>query len=109
MEEVTLSGSTATVNLKSNRSLYYISSTLSGSKSIQFNLNNLNPLPNSPWTYTFELYVYANTGTNLTFPVNVKWANGETPSIDDTAHYVYVFRTWNGGSFWIGNLQGWWA
>lgn len=59
-------------------------------------------------TYTFELYIDMPTVYALTFPSSVTWQDNELPSLEETGTYFLAFRTVDGGSNWIGNLQGRW-
>lgn len=57
---------------------------------------------------TFELYINMQTVYSLTFPSSVIWQNGQTPDLSTTGKYFLVFRTFDNGTTWFGNLEGKW-
>lgn len=58
---------------------------------------------------TFELYIdMSSTVYSLTFPSSVSWQDGQTPDLSTTGKYFLVFRTFDNGTTWFGNLQGKW-
>lgn len=60
-------------------------------------------------TFTFELYVdMSATAYSLAFPDTVIWQDGLAPDLSATGKYLLVFRTFDSGSTWLGNLQGKW-
>ena len=63
--------------------------------------------------YTFELLLTLE-GTNDPQIVessfsNVAWLDGYTPEISSDGNYLLVFRTFDLGNTWLGNLQGRWS
>ena len=96
---------TGTISLASNKSIYSI--TPSANTTFTFDTTNLSI--SSTVAYTFELYVnMSSTAYSLTFPASVTWQDNETPDLSATGKYFLVFRTIDGGTTWLGNLQGAW-
>lgn len=63
--------------------------------------------------YTFELLFVqectSNTQiTETTFP-NVTWLDGYAPEMSSNGNYLLVFKSFDLGNTWIGNLQGKWS
>ena len=65
--------------------------------------------------YTFELFIVVEDNTSggkgvqtSTFP-NVSWIDGIIPEMSDNGNYLLVFRTFDLGHTWVGNLQGKWS
>lgn len=58
--------------------------------------------------YTFELCINMSTVYAITFPASITWQGGEDPDLSEAGKYLFAFRTMDGGSTWIGNLQGVW-
>lgn len=96
--------STGTINLSNNESIYKITPT--AATTFVFDTSNLS-IPESS-SYTFEVSIDLSTLYTLTFPNTVTWQGGEVPDLSETGMYLLVFRTMDGGSSWIGNLQGVW-
>ena len=95
---------TGTISLASDKSIYSI--TPSASTTFTFDTTNLSI--SSAVGYTFELYVNMSTAQSLTFPASVSWQDGTAPDLSNTGTYFLVFRTIDGGTTWLGNLQGVW-
>jgi hypothetical protein len=49
-----------------------------------------------------------NSVYTLTFPNSLTWQNGSAPDMSAIGTYFFAFRTVDGGSTWVGNLQGVW-
>ena len=58
--------------------------------------------------YTFELCIKMSTVYAISWPSSVTWQDGEIPDLSETGTYFLAFRTIDGGSTWLGNLQGKW-
>lgn len=100
---VTVTG--GTVNLVSDKVLY--SSTPTGSTTYTFTLPS--GTVTGTQAFTFELYVnMSTTAYSLTFPNSVTWQGGTAPDMSSTGKYFLAFRTMDGGTTWLGNLQGVW-
>lgn len=98
-----ISTTTATISLADNTSFYKI--TPSGATTLTFSNGTSASASKS---YTFELCVDMSTVYALTFPNSVTWQDGETPDLSATGTYFLAFRTMDGGTTWLGNLQGRW-
>lgn len=94
---------TATIALNSTTLIHEIVPT--GDVTFTFNASGLD----ASKTITFELYVdMSSTVRTLTFPNTVSWQDGETPDMSELGKYYFVFRSRDGGSTWMGNMQGRW-
>ena len=93
-----------TINLVSNCSMY--KHIPNSATTYTFDITNLN-IDNTV-AYTFELYIDMSTVYTLTFPSSVTWMNNETPEFNEIGTYFVAFRTIDGGTNWLGNLQGKW-
>ena len=93
---------TSTISLSDLVTLYTY--TVSGNTTFVFSTANLTE-KNTKVT-TFELLISMSTAYTITFPSNVTWLNGDTPDMTETGNYLFAFRTIDGGTTWIGNLQG---
>jgi len=96
--------SSGTITLTSGVSLYKIA--LTAATTFTFNLSGTSA--SSSVAYTFELCIVMSTVYSLTFPSSVTWQNGEAPDMSSTGTYFLAFRTLDGGTTWLGNLQGKW-
>lgn len=92
--------SNGTINL-SNKSIYKI--TPSAATTFTFNTAGLGLTSSS--SYTFELCINMSTVYALTFPT-ISWQDDEEPDFSSEGIYLLAFRTIDGGSTWLGNLQG---
>ena len=91
-----------TINLADNCSVYLSSPT--GDITYTFDTSGLTLL--SSKIVTFELLItLPSTSITCTFPT-IKWLDGNEPSLVAGALNVLAFRTVDGGTTWIGNLQG---
>lgn len=115
---------TAMINLVDNKTVYQPITTLSNGTIALENkptIYKITPAANTTFTfsttsltlantksYTFELCVVLSSAYSLTFPSSVKWQDGETPDLSEAGTYFLVFRTIDGGTNWLGNLQGMW-
>ena len=95
---------TGTISLSPTSSIYKI--TPSASTTFTFDTSGLSL--SSAVAYTFELYIDMSTVYSLTFPSSLTWQGGTAPDLSTTGTYFLVFRTIDGGTNWIGNLQGVW-
>lgn len=93
----------ATVALADDTVIY--THTPTANTTYTFSTTNLTDKSN---VITFELVITMDTTVRtLTFN-NVTWLNGETPGLSVASQtYLLVFRSFNGGTTWVGNLQGW--
>ena len=96
--------SSGSITLTSGISLY--KRTPTAATTFTFTLSGTSA--SSSVAYTFELCIVMSTVYSLTFPSSVIWQNGETPDMSSTGTYLLAFRTLDGGSTWLGNLQGKW-
>lgn len=96
--------SSGTIALASDKSIYKI--TPAGATTFTFDITNLSLT--SSLSYTFELCVNMSTVYALTFPNSVTWQDATAPDMSSTGLYFLVFRTIDGGTTWLGNLQGKW-
>lgn len=91
-----------TINLTDDCSIYL--SSPSGNITYTFNTSGLTLL--SSKIVTFELLItLPSTSITCTFPT-IKWLDGNEPSLVAGALNLLAFRTVDGGTTWIGNLQG---
>lgn len=95
---------TGTIALESDKSIY----SITPSENTTFTFDTTNLSISSAVAYTFELYVNMSTAYSLTFPASVTWQDGTAPDLSSTGTYFLVFRTIDGGTTWLGNLQGVW-
>lgn len=74
--------------------------------SLSFDVSNLDLSENA--VITFELFVsMSETSYSIVFPSSVHWLE-ENIDYSDVGNYLFVFRSFDGGSTWLGNLQGVW-
>lgn len=100
----TVSG--GTVSLSHNYSLY--KSTPTAAVTYSFSTTNITQATSSV-AYTFELCIdFSSNAYAVTWPNSVTWQDGEIPDISATGIYFFAFRTIDGGTTWLGNLQGKW-
>ena len=78
--------------------------TISENTTFTFSLTNLGTLTNK--AITFELYLSMSTAYTLTFPSSVTWL--EEPDTSESGNYLFVFRTLDGGTTYLGNLEARW-
>lgn len=91
-----------TINLTDDCSIYLSSPT--GNITYTFNTSGLTFL--SSRIVTFELLItLPSTSITCTFPT-IKWLDGNEPTLTAGALNLLAFRTIDGGTTWIGNLQG---
>lgn len=94
-----------TITLDKTKSIYIY--TPSANTTFTFNLAS--GTVTSTQTFTFELYVNMSSSVySLTFPTSLTWQGGNAPDTTSTGKYLFVFRTLDAGTTWIGNLQGTW-
>lgn len=61
---------------------------------------------NSAHSFTL-IFTQPSTAVTVSFPVSVKWQNGEMPDMStDEATYVLTFLTVDGGTTWLGMFGG---
>ena len=78
--------------------------TVSSSTSFTFNKSGLTKTDR---VITFELFLTLSASSlTMYFPSSVKWLNGISPTTSNSGKYLYAFRSFDNGSSWIGNLQG---
>ena len=98
--------SSGTINLVEDVAIY--KHTPATATTYSFNTSNLSLASNE--AYTFELYISMSSSVyTLTFPSTLTWQGGEAPDLSEAGMYFFAFRTLDGGSHWIGNLQGVWS
>ena len=98
-----------TITLTANSSIYKLAPT-GNITSMTFSLA-ASEGASATTAYTFELYLdMSSTLRTVAFPASsiLTWQNGEAPDLSETGVYLFAFRTLDGGSHWIGNLQGKW-
>ena len=79
------------------------------SSATTFTISSSNLTNISDKAFTFELAIDMSSNVYaLSFPNNVTWMNSETPDLSSTGIYFLAFRTIDGGTTWLGNLQGKW-
>lgn len=93
---------TGTLSLVDGTSMYKL--TPSGATTLSFTNGTT---ASGTKAYTFELCIDMSTVYTITFPT-VTWQGGETPDLSSTGIYFLAFRTIDGGTTWLGNLQGVW-
>ena len=96
--------SNGTIALENKQTIYKI--TPSAATTFTFNASSLSL--SSSKAYTFELCVVMSTVYSLTFPSSLVWQDGEAPDLSEAGTYFLAFRTIDGGTTWLGNLQGKW-
>lgn len=57
---------------------------------------------------TFELYIDMTTASTILWTPTISWNGGTAPLFNDTKKYLLSFRTFDGGTTWIGNLEMEW-
>lgn len=97
---------TQTITLTNDNVIYKI--TPSGNiSSMTFSLSSSGA--SATMAYTFELLVdMSSTARTIAWPSNVTWQDNTAPDISAAGLYFFAFRTLDGGSNWLGNLQGKW-
>lgn len=97
--------SSGAVALNDNKVIYY--QNITDATTFTFNVSAASKATSE--VITFEMHLYITTVSALTFPSNLSWLNEDAPSIDTAGkHYLLAFRTFDGGTSWVGNLQGYW-
>lgn len=95
--------SSGAITLTDANSLYVIQP----SSATTFTFSN-STTASSTKAYTFELCIKMTTVYAISWPSSVTWQDGEIPDLSSTGTYFLAFRTIDGGSTWLGNLQGKW-
>lgn len=63
--------------------------------------------PNTGTAGSFTLILTnGGTATTLTWPANVKWEDGETPTLTTSGGDILTFMTVDAGTIWYGFLAG---
>ena len=71
---------------------------------LNFDLTNLGTLTNK--TATFELYLSMPSAYTVSFPNSVIWL--VEPDLSESGNYLFVFRTFDSGATYLGNLEAKW-
>lgn len=77
------------------------------SAAVEFTFDTTNLTLDSSTAYTFELYIDMPFSRALSFTDTILWEDDTIPTFGD-GQFLLVFRTLDGGSSWLGNLQGVW-
>lgn len=93
--------SSNTISLLNNKGIY--SKTIASNTTLTFDVSELGTLTNK--AVTFEFFMTRTSGT-ITFPNNITWI--EEPDLTETGKYLFVFKTFDGGTTWLGNLEAKW-
>lgn len=94
---------TNTIVLKDNIVSY--NKTITANATLSFDISNLSQA--STDIITFELKLTMGSTLRTVNFSNVTWLNGNTPSMPSTnKNYLFVFRSYDGGTSWVGNIQG---
>jgi len=56
----------------------------------------------------FNLHLNLTSNVAVSFASNIKWLNN-APTINTTKHYLLRFRSFDGGTTYVGNLEGSWS
>ena len=103
-EATTQTGGTITLN--DSITIYPVAP--SSSTTLTFDVSGLTL--SSGDVVTFEMLVDLTAGVqSVTFPASVEWVNDDAPDLSTAAQYLLVFRSFDLGTSWIGNLQGSWG
>ena len=95
--------STNTIVLEDDTALYKRS--ISAAETIYFDTSELSST--SGMAITFELYLTMGSTAYAVSFSGVTWLNNETPSISTpNKTYMFVFRTLDGGTTWLGSKEG---
>lgn len=101
-QKIVTPSETTSVKLQVNITLYNITPT--SDLSIDFDISDLIVSPLE--IITFELLVnMAEKAYKINFGENVKWLD-KNIEYSEKGNYLFVFRTFNQGETWLGNLQG---
>ena len=57
---------------------------------------------------TFELFIDMTTAANILWTPTISWNGGTAPAFNQIKKYLLSFRTFDGGTSWIGNLEMEW-
>lgn len=57
---------------------------------------------------TFELYIDMTTAASILWTPTIAWNGGTAPLFNEVKKYLLSFRTFDGGTTWIGNLEMSW-
>ena len=94
---------TNTIGLEDDTAIY--KRTVSASETIYFDTSELSS--SSGMAITFELYITMGATAYAVSFSGVTWLNNETPSISTpNKTYMFVFRTLDGGTTWLGSKEG---
>ena len=100
----TISTTTGTITLVDRISLYKL--TPSAATTLTFIDTTTSYVDKA---YTFELCIdMSSAAYAITFPSSVTWQGGTTPNLSNAGIYFFTFRTIDGGTTWLGSLQGSW-
>ena len=103
LQDIQNNGASGALSLADGISLYKITPT--GATTISFGGSTS---ATSSKAYTFELMLdMSSTAYAITWPT-VTWQDNEAPDLSEAGIYFFAFRTVDGGTTWLGNLQGKW-
>lgn len=98
--------SNGAINLEDNVGIYH-HGDIDTDTTFTFNTSELTNT-NTNFT-TFEVVFNLTSVVALTFPPNVRWANGDTPDLSSVGMYMFAFRMLpNSAGTWYGCLEGRW-
>lgn len=99
---VELSG--AVIAIADTHSIY--KRVITANTAFSFNVQNI---ATTTKVVTLELFLDIRTLSTITFPSSVRWLNNTAPTIDSANYFLFAFRSFDKGSTWVGNIQGWWV
>ncbi len=97
-------GSSNTIALNKNFTIY--KKTISSTSTLNFTMPS--DYSSSLGVLTFELYIDMTTASNILWTPTISWNGGTAPLFNAVKKYLLSFRTFDGGTTWIGNLEMEW-
>jgi len=97
-------GSSNTIALNKNFTLY--KKTISATSTLNFSLPS--DYTSALGVLTFELFIDMTTASNVLWTPTISWNGGTAPLFNAVKKYLLSFRTFDGGTTWIGNLEMEW-
>ena len=93
-----------TIELNNACTIY--SKTISSATTLDFTMPN--GYTSALGVVTFELYINMTSAVSILWTPTISWNGGTAPLFNAVKKYLLSFRTFDGGSTWIGNLEMEW-
>ena len=93
-----------TIALDSNHTIY--KKTVASAVTLNFTMPS--DYSSSLGVLTFELYIDMTTASSILWTPTISWNGGTAPLFNAVKKYLLSFRTFDGGTTWIGNLEMEW-